>query len=276
MAAGNATPSLFGPGGYANVNAVIVGASGRQDEVAWYSSTLAGAKWGLIAPGGDARGPDGTPSCAGTLATDCVVSTGWFAGKQNQYADDEGTSMATPEVAGAIAMVMAQTPGMSATAAVQRVISTATKLSCGDGCKGRLDVAAAVGAPVAATPPGNAGPAGAAGSSPATVAPAPPAPAPVAGGGPAAIPVSPGLASTTVPTTPQPAEPGAPLALGDAPQTAAGEPIQGLRPVSAPGHHVAGVAIAIAFGALALVVAEAFALSRSGAGSPFEISRRRL
>jgi len=46
------------------VNAVIVGATGRQDEVAWYSSSLAGAKWALVAPGGNARGPDGRASCA--------------------------------------------------------------------------------------------------------------------------------------------------------------------------------------------------------------------
>jgi len=276
VAAGNATPSLFGSSGYANVNAVIVGASGRQDEVAWYSSTLAGAKWGLVAPGGDARGPDGTPSCAGALAADCIVSTGWFAGKQNQYADDEGTSMATPQVAGVIAMVMAQTPGMSAAAAVQRVISTTAKVSCGDGCKGRLDAAAAVGAPVAATPPGSAGPAGATGSSPVTVTPQPPATAPVAAAGPAVIPVPPGLASTTVPPAATPAEPGATLALGVAPQVPAAEPIHGLRPVSAPGHHVSGFAIAVAFGALALVVAEAFALARSGGGASLSLLRRRL
>ena len=276
VAAGNATPSLFGSGGYANVNAVIVGASGRQDEVAWYSSTLAGAKWGLVAPGGDARGPDGAPSCAGTLATDCVVSTGWFAGKQNQYADDEGTSMATPQVAGAIAMVMAQTPAMSASAAVQRVISAASKVPCGDGCKGRLDVAGAVGAPVAATAPGNAGPAGAAGSSPATVTPAPPPTAPVVGAGPPAIPVPPGMASTTVPVVPQSANPGATLAVGVTPQVPAAEPMNRVRPLSAPGHHVSGFAIAVAFGALALVGAELFALGRTAGGAPFDVLRRRL
>ncbi len=40
VAAGNATPSLFGATGYAGVNAVIVGATGPSNEVAWYSSPL--------------------------------------------------------------------------------------------------------------------------------------------------------------------------------------------------------------------------------------------
>jgi subtilisin family serine protease len=147
IAAGNSTPSLFGILGYSGVNAVVVGATGRAGELAWYSSSLEGAKWGLVAPGGDSRGPDGQASCAGALASGCIVSTGWFPGKTNQYADDEGTSMATPEVSGVLALLLAQ--GLSPTAAIDRMLETAVPMSCGPSCHGLLDAAAAVGAPAA-------------------------------------------------------------------------------------------------------------------------------
>jgi subtilisin family serine protease len=146
IAAGNSTPSLFG-GSFAGVNAVIVGATGPHNEVAWYSGPLAGSQWGIVAPGGDSRGPDGQASCAGALAAGCVVSTGWFAAHANQYADDEGTSMATPQVAGVLALLLGQ--GLSPSQAVARLLSTADKIACGPSCHGLVDAAAAVGAPAA-------------------------------------------------------------------------------------------------------------------------------
>src|SRR5581483_9594279 len=86
VAAGNATPSLFGGGAaFSAVDAVVVGATGPHDELAFYSSPLSGAKWGVVAPGGDAQGTDGKPSCAGSLSSGCIVSTGWFSGSNNQY-----------------------------------------------------------------------------------------------------------------------------------------------------------------------------------------------
>ncbi|MHB8466286.1 MAG: S8 family serine peptidase [Acidimicrobiales bacterium] len=148
LAAGNSTPSLFGQTGYQGIDAVVVGATGRSDEVAWYSSPLTNAQWGLVAPGGDVRDSGGHPSCAGTLAAGCVVSTGWFAGHVNQYADDEGTSMAAPHVSGVLALLLAQ--GLSPTAAIDRLLSSTARLSCGVSCRGRLDAAAAVGARVVA------------------------------------------------------------------------------------------------------------------------------
>jgi serine protease len=148
VAAGNATPSLFGPTGYAGVDAVVVGATGRSGEPAWYSSPLTGAKWGIVAPGGDARSPAGTASCAGPLADACIVSTGWFAGHTNAYADDEGTSMAAPEVSGVLALLLAQ--GLSPQAAIARLMATTVPVACGPGCAGAADAAAAVAATGAA------------------------------------------------------------------------------------------------------------------------------
>ena len=147
VAAGNATPSLFGPTGYAGIDAVVVGATGRSGEPAWYSSPLIGARWGIVAPGGDARSPAGTASCAGPLAAACIVSTGWFAGHSNAYADDEGTSMAAPEVSGVLALLLGQ--GLAPQAAINRLLLTADPLACGAGCAGAADAAAAV---AAATP----------------------------------------------------------------------------------------------------------------------------
>ena len=184
LAAGNSTPSLFGQTGYQGIDAVVVGATGRNDELAWYSSPLTNARWGLVAPGGSVRDSEGRPSCAGSLAAGCIVSTGWFSGHGNQYADDEGTSMAAPHVSGVLALLLAQ--GLSPTAAIDRLLSSADRVSCGDGCHGRLDAAGAVGARVVAPTTTAA---------PVTTAP-PPTPAPTA------APVATGAAKPVVTAAP--------------------------------------------------------------------------
>jgi serine protease len=231
LAAGNATPSLFGPTGYAGIDALVVGATGRSGAPAWYSSPLSGAKWGIVAPGGDARSPAGTASCAGPLAAACIVSTGWFAGHTNAYADDEGTSMAAPEVSGVLALLLAQ--GLSPPAAIDRLLATADPLACGAGCAGAADAAAAV---AAGTPVRYA-----------TNRPPPPPPPPtsppaagrrVGTGSPpvSAGPVPPTSVPSTPVTTPTRATPASPP-----PQLAAGPPPTRIR----AGRHALAVVVAV-------------------------------
>ncbi|MGH9074190.1 MAG: S8 family serine peptidase, partial [Acidimicrobiales bacterium] len=164
LASGNRT--LLGPGtaDYGSIPAVVVGATGRDGRVAPYSSPTGNAQWAVLAPGGNGYSR-GRPDCSTPAdQPDCILSTYWFAGQSDQYAYDEGTSMAVPEVSGTVALLLAmgRTPGQ----AVQAVLSTADhKVSCGRGsptCAGLLDAAAAVGASrltqAAATSPARAGP----------------------------------------------------------------------------------------------------------------------
>jgi subtilisin family serine protease len=144
LAAGNAAPSVFGARGYAGLDAIVVGATGRAGGLAWYSGALAGAKWAVVAPGGDGRAAAGTPSCAGGLAAACIVSAGWFPGRANAYAVDEGTSMAAAAVSGVLALLLAQ--GLPPEAAVARLLATTDTVACGAGCAGAVDAAHAVGA----------------------------------------------------------------------------------------------------------------------------------
>jgi hypothetical protein len=158
LAAGNSNLFGLGSANYGDANALVVAATGRNDEVASYSSPTGDAKWALLAPGGN-RAEGGEPSM--------IFSAWWRRGQSNQYAYEQGTSMAAPHVSGALALLLSR-PGMTAQRAVEIVLGTADRrVRCGansPNCVGRLDVAKAV----AAT------------GGPTTAAPAPPGPPPTA------------------------------------------------------------------------------------------------
>jgi len=137
LASGNSDVLGLGVGSsdYGDIHALVVGATGPDDQVTGYSSPTGNAKWAILAPGGAADG----------VEADDVYSTYWEQGKQNQYGYLAGTSMATPHVTGAVALLLAQ--GLTPAQAVDRLLTTAdSKVSCGSNsptCKGRLDVARA-------------------------------------------------------------------------------------------------------------------------------------
>ena len=133
VAAGNSNLLGLGIGSsnYGDLNALVVGATGPNDEVSSYSSPIGSAKWGILAPGGAG---DGNPDHD-------ILSTFWDGKTANAYKALAGTSMAAPHVSGAAALLLAE--GFTAQQVVERLINTAdSKVAC-DNCKGRLDLAKA-------------------------------------------------------------------------------------------------------------------------------------
>ena len=138
LAAGN-YEELGGEGSanYGDLHAVVVGSTDMKGRVPGYSTSLGNAMWGLVAPGGNGDGPGQD-----------IISP--VPGGRYQWV--AGTSMATPHVSGALALLLAQ--GLSPAQAVDRLLATLDRSgNCGAGCRGRLDVRAAVTAPAVATVP---------------------------------------------------------------------------------------------------------------------------
>ncbi|MGI8984867.1 MAG: S8 family serine peptidase [Acidimicrobiales bacterium] len=125
--------SSSGSANYGDLHALVVGATDKRGRVPPYSTSLGNAMWGLVAPGGNGDGPGSdviSPLPGGRY--------GWAA----------GTSMAAPHVSGALAVLLAQ--GLTPSAAVDRLLATLdSSTSCGLGCRGRLDLKAAVAPPPA-------------------------------------------------------------------------------------------------------------------------------
>lgn len=107
---------------YATTNAIIVSATTPDDRSAGYSNGSGDAKWGMAAPGSE------------------ILST-W---KDDGYASASGTSMATPHVSGAAALLRSLGAGQRET--VDVLLETAKDLPGSKDGHGRLDVAAAVAA----------------------------------------------------------------------------------------------------------------------------------
>ena len=138
LAAGN-YEELGGEGSanYGDLHALVVGSTDTKGRVPGYSTSLGNAMWGLVAPGGNGDGPGQD-----------IISP--VPGGRYQWV--AGTSMAAPHVSGALALLLAQ--GLSPKQAVDRLLGTLDRSgNCGLGCRGRLDVKAAVTATAATTPP---------------------------------------------------------------------------------------------------------------------------
>ena len=150
IASGNNNQQLFGGGpGYSNLDAIVVGATNRDESVAAYSSAIGNAKWGILAPGGDAVSAT-DPRCTDSSRTDCPMVLSTYAGDTcspasapSCYAYLAGTSMAAPHVSGAAALLFAK--GLTRQEVVDTLLATADPIDCGENCAGRLNAQRAVG-----------------------------------------------------------------------------------------------------------------------------------
>ena len=119
-AAGNDEPSDE----FADLPVIVVTALDRSGRLAAYSQGVGEAGWALAAPGGQIG--DTAESCTAGGEPAGILSTWSGSDGADEYACLAGTSMASPHVAGAAAVLMAS--GLGADETVHRLLSTATDL----------------------------------------------------------------------------------------------------------------------------------------------------
>jgi subtilisin family serine protease len=143
IASGNAGPQSIGTPAAA-ASALTVGAVDKQDELAWFSSTGPLARSGALKPDITAPGVDITAARSQQMTS----GTG-------MYRSMDGTSMATPHVSGAAAILAQKHPDWSGGQLKEALMSSAKGLgdyyTPYDVGTGRVDVAAAVRNTVRAT-----------------------------------------------------------------------------------------------------------------------------
>ncbi|SCF02662.1 Serine protease, subtilisin family [Micromonospora viridifaciens] len=143
IASGNAGPQSIGTPSSA-ASALTVGAVDKQDRLAYFSSTGPLVRSGALKPDITAPGVDITAARSQQMTT----GTG-------PYRTISGTSMATPHVSGAAAILAQRHPDWSGAQLKEALMSSAKGLAAGytpyEVGAGRLDVAAAVRASVRAT-----------------------------------------------------------------------------------------------------------------------------
>ena len=147
VAAGNENTNASGSNPANCAGVVTVAATNRSGGRAYYSNY--GTVVDVAAPGGDVRTSGG-----GILST---LNSGTTTPGADSYAFYQGTSMATPHVAGVAALMLSKTPSMTPDQVESTLKSTsrAFPAACSGCGAGLVDAAAAVGGTVVVPPTGS-------------------------------------------------------------------------------------------------------------------------
>ena len=145
VAAGNSNTDASGSNPANCAGVIAVAATNRSGGRAYYSNY--GAVVDVAAPGGDARTAGG-----GILST---LNSGTTTPGADSYAWYQGTSMATPHVAGVVALMLSKTPSLTVDQVESTLKSTARAFPAAcSGCgSGIVDATKAVGGTTTTPPP---------------------------------------------------------------------------------------------------------------------------